>query len=510
MKVKPLGRKELIQALQAKNQLIKRKAWDDFYIFAKLVCANDLMEELPHRELCEFITLGIDKSTQLNLNFTPPVSSTYIKECEGKLKKLIMLPRGSFKSSVVTKCLPLWLLWHNQNLRIMIDSEVLGNARKYLTAIKDLIDNNEMLRFVCTDEYGNYVLEGNKKVAGGWTDEQILLSGRTKQGMKEASIFCAGVDNAQTGMHPDVIIMDDLVSERNVGTANQIEKVKDHYRFSLSLLEPGGMQVVIGTRYHMADLYGDLMDLKTFEKMIRPAISPEGELYFPSRLTKQFLEDMKTEQGSYIYNCQYMLSPLDDSNAIFKKEYIQYYDKLPPIVERHILIDLAISQRDTADYTVILAVGITADKKIYVIEYDRGRYLPDETIDRIFSMYDKHKTHGNVKSVGIETVAFQKSMLYFIKNEMRRRGTYMPLRELKADMDKTRRIGALQPLFENGDVYIKNTHKELEQELLEFPFSEHDDTCDSLAYILQVLRPGGYKVEKYDYTYKPLNSITGY
>lgn len=505
-----MNRTKLVQALQAKQELIKRRAWDDFYIFAKFVCGNDLMEEVPHRELCEFITLGLDKSDHLDLNFTPPVSSDYVKKCRGTLKKLVMLPRGAFKSSVVTKCLPLWLLWHNQNLRIMIDSEVLGNAKKYLTAIKDLIENSDKLRMICTDDDGNYLLEGNDKVAGGWTDEQIILKHRTKMGMKEPSIFCAGVDNAQTGMHPDVIIMDDLVSERNVGTAGQIEKVKEHYKFSLSLLEPGGAQVVIGTRYHMADLYGELLEVDTFETMVRPAISEDGELYFPSRLTKEFLSDMKKEQGSYIFNCQYMLSPLDDSNAIFKKEHIQYYDNLPPIVSRHILIDLAISQKETADYTVIMCVGVTADKKIYVIEYDRGRYLPNDIIDNLFDMYERHKVHGNVKTVGIETVAYQKAMVYFIRDEMRRRGVYMPLKELKADADKNRRIGALQPLFENGDVYMRITHKELEQELLEFPFSEHDDTCDCLAYILQVLRPGNYNTSKYKYNYKPLNSITGY
>ncbi len=756
-----LSRQTLVKAVEAHIELIKRRAWDDFYIFAKLVCGNDLMEEVPHRELCEFITLGLDKSELLDLNFNPPVSTEYVKKCQGRLKKLIMLARGTFKSSIVTKCLPIWLLWHNPNLRVMIDSEVLGNAKKYLTAIKDLIENSEMLKLICVDEQGNYVLEGNYKMAGGWTDEQIVLKSRTKMGLKEPSIFCAGVDNAQTGMHPDVIIMDDLVSERNVGTAGQIEKVKDHYKFSLSLLEPGGLQVVIGTRYHMADLYGDLLEIDTFDTMIRPAITPDGELYFPSRLTREFLDNMRKEQGSYIFNCnpkgapvlmadwtfkdvseiqvgdmvmgfirggegranaraklvptkvmavrgrvaevqrvvfengteirctpdhnwftgryaskkeptrqaylpariggkllnvtqawrdeltqedmlnyaylsamidgecavkygsitlsqdvklhpnvcskieevltklkipytvvdyrethkfytlkggrdtkirllnygmmgkqddvvrnlynnnsrptlskdrvvdiipdgeemvysfqtgtgnyiiwgymskncQYLLSPLDDSNAVFKKEHIKYYDKLPPIVERHILIDLAISQKETADYTVIMCVGVTADKKIYVIEYVRDRLTPDQTIDEIFNMYERHKIHGNVRTVGIETVAFQKAMVYFIRNEMRRRGVYLPLKELKADRDKNRRIGALQPLFENGDVYMKNTHKELENELLEFPFSEHDDSCDCLAYILQVLRPVDYRPQKYDYTYKPGNKITNY
>lgn len=498
----------LQKVARAKIELLKRQAWNDFYVFAKYVCGNDLMEEIPHRELCEFATKGLDKldhlelgsSGILNVEFKPVVTNGFVIEQEGKSRKLIMLPRGAFKSTVITVALTIWLMWHNPSLRIMIDSEVLGNAKKYLAAIKDLIANNEMLRLICVNQDGDYVLEPNYKIAGGFTDDQIILKHRTKLGLKEPTIFCAGVDNAQTGMHPDVIIMDDLVSERNIGTDTQIQKVKDHYKFSLSLLEPGGLQIVVGTRYHMADLYGDLLKLDSFETMVRPAIDENGEPYFPTRLTKEFLDDMRQSQGTYIFNCQYMLSPVDDSEAMFKQQYMQYYHKPPAFVEKYILTDLAISQKETADYTVILPLGVTKDKKIYVLPYERGRFEPGETINKLFDMYLKHR--GLTKAVGIESVAFQKAMLYFVRDEMRRRGIYMPLVELKADRDKKRRIGALQPLFENLDIFIPQGDTALVNELLEFPFSAHDDIADALAYLLQVMRPGQYSTKPLEYAYE--------
>ena len=325
-------------------------------------------------------------------------------------------------------------------------------------------------------------------------------------------------------MHPDVIIMDDLVSERNVGTDAQIEKVKDHYRFSLSLLEPNGLQVVIGTRYHMADLYGDLLEIDSFECYVRPArlgTNPDGSwiLFFPSRLTREFLEDKRKKQGSYIFSSQYMLSPLDDSNATFKQADIQYYENLRAelsrnrdrIVEKHIMIDLAISKKETADYTVIMCVGVSEQKNIYVIDYDRGHYLPKETIARIFDMYKLHNKDLLVRSVGIEVVQFQKAMVYFIQDEMRRVNIYLPLKELKADQDKVRRIGAMQPLFENKKVFIRRQHVELEQELLEFPFSKHDDTADALAYLPQLLRAGSYsRTKRRKQAPRKRNSVVGY
>lgn len=509
----------LRKAALAKVELLKRLGKEDLYIFSKYICGFDLMEEAPHRELCDFLMYKVGESSPA-LGFTTPhdfSSSPYVvEECEGRPKKLVMLARNTFKSTVASIAFPLWLLWNNPNLRIMIDSETLSNAKTYLSAIKDQVHNNPMLKACCTNKKGEYVLEPNYKQAGGFTEDSLVLLHRKKLGMKEPSVFCSGVDNARTGMHPDVIIMDDLVSERNVSTPAQIEKVKDHYRFSLSLLEMGGLQLVIGTRYHMADLYNDLMEVKSFDKLVRPAMDGEGVLHFPTRLSHEFLKGMKEEQGAYIFNCQYMLSPIDESNAVFRKSDILYTedwvrdnDKRPDIRDKYILVDLAISQKERADYTVILTIGVDHDKKLFILEYTRKRMLPAETIDTLFNTYEKHR--DKVRMVGIETVSFQKAMLYMIKDEMRKRAVYMRIQELKADRDKMRRIQALQPLFENHDVYISKDHKELENELLEFPYSEHDDIIDALAYVLQVLRPVSYqKQESIPYPYRPSNRVTNY
>lgn len=503
--------KKLQNLAKAKLKILKDSAWNDFYIFSKYVCGRDLMEEQPHRELCEFITAGLDKTATLALGFNAPVTVEYVRNCEQRLKKLMLLPRGSFKSTVATNALPVWLLWHNQDLRIMIDSETLSNAKMYLAGIRDMLDNNDMIKMICSDDDGNYLLEPNKSIAGGFTEEQVILKNRKKLGLKEPTIFCSGVDNARTGMHPDIIIMDDLVSERNVGTEVQLEKVKDHYRFSLSLLEPGGLHLIIGTRYHMADLYGELIDVGAFDTLIRPAKNEDGTLYFPARLTQEFLDEQKKSQGSYIFSCQYMLRPIDDSNSVFKKNDIKYYTDKPDVVAKYIMIDLAISQKETADYFVVLCAGVDRDKKIYVLDYERKRCLPKQQIDAIFNMYAKH--HNDecpVKAVGIETVAFQKAMMYFVKDEMKRRAIYMPLKELKADRDKFRRVQSLQPLFENNEVFIRTSHTELEQELLEFPLSRHDDIVDSLAYILQLLKAGHLNPTKKKYEYKASNKFVNY
>ncbi len=486
-------------------ETLRIAAYNDFYIFCKFVCEKNLMEEVPHRELCDFIVAGLYDNPLLNLKRSEhdrPVIKT--PDLEESSSKLIELPRNSFKSTVAVQCLPLWLLWHNPNLRILIDCETLGNAKRHLAGLKSLMDEGELIREVCVDVDGNYMLEPDKSLTGGWTDEQVILATRTKKGLKEPSIFCSGVDNAQTGQHMEVLLMDDVVSEKNVTTEGQLEKVKNHFRLALSLLEPGGLHVVIGTRYHMWDLYNDLEKDPSFAKMIRPAIDKHGKLFFPTRLTREFLSEQRRKQGSYIFSSQYMLNPVDDSDAIFKNDTIQYYDddyiKDNKIVFNHkyILTDPAVSKADRADFTVIMCVGVTKDNKLFVLEYIRDKLDPDKIIDSIFDMYLRHK--ALVRKVGVETVSAQKILGFYLKNEIRRRGIYMPLEELNADRDKRRRVLGLQPLFEEHLVFIREEHKALEQELRECtvsgPWPRHDDCVDALAYVLQFLTPGGVREKR--------------
>ena len=495
---------------QIQLELLRRKAWEDYYVFSKFVVGNSLMEEVPHRELCDFLTYGLDKSPLLNMGNIAPITHPEVLKMDGTLKKLTMLPRNTFKSTVGNISFIPWLLWHNPDLRIMIDSETLSNAKLYLAGVKDLIDNNQMMRAVCVDKSGNYILEPNKKLAGGFVEDAVILKARTRVGLKEPSIFCSGVDNAKTGMHPDVIIMDDLVSERNVTTDEQLKKVQDHYKYSLSLIEIGGLIEVIGTRYHMADLYGELINGKTLDTLVRPAIDAKGESYFPARLSKEYLATMRKEQGSYIYSCQYMLDPVNPDDAIFKKPFVQYYedlDEMPKIVEQYITVDPAISKGERADFAVVMRIGIDAKKRIFVLGYRRARLEPNELIEEIFKQAEDAK---DLKAIGIEVVAFQKMLVYTMKDEMRRRGVYYKIRELKADKDKVRRALQLQPAWENGDVYISRSHVELRQELLEFPFSAHDDTVDALAYIIQMLRPVAATLKARPYVHEPRNAITNY
>lgn len=489
----------------ARLEKLKRTSYRNLFYFTKYLLNYDLLETKPHYEVCSFFTENPDIIEWFNMT---RAERTKRAQQEGNIKKLVMLPRGTFKSTISTISFPLWAHWHDPNLRIMIDNESYKNSKKFLSEIKSHLKNNKLFRELTFDPEGNFLLEPYYEIPGGFTEDSIIYKNRTIPA-KEPSVFCSGVDTAVTGMHPDIIIMDDLVSERNVTTEDQIEKVKQHYRFAYSLLEPGGMLIVIGTRYHLNDMYSDILEDDTFDKMERPAILEDGSYLFPTRLGEKRLDELKKSQGIYIYNSQYMLNPLSDENAIFPINNIKYYEEkdIPSKTYEFITVDLAISKKETADYTVVMVSSVDSDNNIYIREYSRGRYSPQETANIIFEYTDRYKP----LKVGVESVAWQKAMLYFLRDEMRKRGNFIPLIELKADTDKVRRAHGLAPWVENKCFYIKEDMKNLHQEMAQFPLGKHDDTVDAASYIPQIKRkPGKREKPLGDVPYASANTVTGY
>ncbi len=164
---------------------------------------------------------------------------------------------------------------------------------------------------------------------------------------------------------------------------------------------------------------------------------------------------------------------------------IKYYDKAPENLEIFTCIDPAISQRTTADYTGMVTVGIDWENNWYVLEARRGKWTVGEMIEEIFSAYDRlHPT-----TMSIEVIGQAQALLEPIHNEEEKRNLFLPLTEIKArpPLQKERRIRAtLQPRFENGKIFIKKSMSDLEEELIHFPKSKHNDLIDSMADVTEI------------------------
>lgn len=171
-----------------------------------------------------------------------------VEVLESKSKrKLIIMPRGSLKSSLACVAFPIWLLLNNPNERILIDSELYTNSKNFLREITAHLESP-----IFTAIFGKF--KGDV-----WNSDEIIIKQRTKV-FKEGSITVGGIGTTKVGQHYTTIIGDDYCSPNNTNTIENAQKVIQHYRYNTSILEPNGTYVVIGTRYAETDLYQHIID----------------------------------------------------------------------------------------------------------------------------------------------------------------------------------------------------------------------------------------------------------
>ena len=328
-------------------------------------------------------------------------------------------------------------------------------------------------------------------------------------------------------MHYDLIIMDDLHSEKNVTNREQIDQVIQHYKLGLALLDPGRPLVVVGTHWDFTDLYQYIIDFQQnrFNILVRGAYNEDGSLFFPERLNKEFLDSQRESLGGYLFSCQYLNSPVSDETAVFKRDCIRY-KTLEEIKGRPINWYLSVDpsyEGTYSDYAALVLAGMDFQRDIYVRYITRQKMTYGDIINEIFRIYTHRDFQGiKIGRIYLETIATQKSIGVELNNEMKRRNTWLPVEEIRSHkLSKEERIRGLAPFYEFGHIYhIKECPEliELEYELLHFPRGQHDDMIDSLATIAERASPPNAKgwgsddkpSKKRLMSIKPRSVVTGY
>jgi len=172
------------------------------------------------------------------------VHGQFINVFESKApRKLVVMPRGTFKSTLGSVAYPIWRLLRDPNLTVLLDSELYSNSKNFIREIKGHLQSEKMSALFGT------------MVGAKWDEGEIILKTRTAN-RKEASITAGGLGTTRVGQHYDLIIGDDYNSPQNSETPEKCQKVIDHVRYNLNILNPGGEYLIIGTRYAERDVIG--------------------------------------------------------------------------------------------------------------------------------------------------------------------------------------------------------------------------------------------------------------
>lgn len=160
------------------------------------------------------------------------------------------------------------------------------------------------------------------------------------------------------------------------------------------------------------------------------------------------------------------------------------YGRPPPGLRCVLGVDLAISTRDGADFSAIVAM--TRDETsgiVYVLEAERFRGAFHEVKERIEASAARHQP----VMIAIEQAQYQAAMVQEIA-----RTTTLPVRGIHPDRDKIARFAPLLTRFEQNMVMLDTERVPawFVDELLAFPVGDHDDGVDAAAYAFSSLGRG--------------------
>lgn len=470
-------------------------------------------------------------------------------ELEGWRRRMLLFSRGYFKTTVNTIAHAIqWLLNYPQISMALLFS-VDSKAQDILkNSIKHHFQYNPKLR----ELFPEYCPQ--KRIADWGNAESFILPNRDVirdllqlPPRVEDSVSSQSLDKSQAGYHFDIIKCSDIVEENNVQTPAQRAQVLKRFGLLDKMLvkRPDGLDGWLdleGTFYHPEDLHSVMIkhwleeysqgqshswqifvngcfqrDTKgmprnydPWEMKYCPFLLDENGKRCPTWPSADPIEKLEKEEadpivGGYTFATQRILDISADKsgNRPFADPvtYISREDfKRVPIVYHVTTVDLADTDGPKSNYSVILTAGYDRAGRAYVHDIQRGRWGPDEVVQRMFKTFTRFRP----RRVVVEDYAYVHGLKPTIDRVSHMHGVYPPFEYVPADRG-TRKIqkimNALQGPFRRGingeadlrfvdpldaadDSNNKTLRNALETEFAEctvFSTGSTDDILDALA-----------------------------
>jgi phage terminase large subunit-like protein len=397
--------------------------------------------------------------------------------------------RESAKTSIA-KGFITWMICTNKRKYINVDSFDKENAERMLfDAILELQKNPRIIQ-----DYGElYNAKRNseeltqKKISNFLTNNGIRVEAHSTQESIRGRLHGA--------QRPDALILDDFETNKTKDSEAYTLQVANHISEAQSGMDASG--IVLYLCNYITE-YGNVA--KLFERSLTDTrlkvrkvdlLDEQGEPTWPEKysLTERqgmvSIADIRKKLGPQVFNAEMMNSPIDTDSQEFTQNWFK------PITRDHVLslntrkfalIDSAMSKRSDSDNTGIARVYVDKENKWYV-SGKKYRVNAKDLIDLLFQLHEE-----GMEKIGIETTAYTEGVYPYFQEECRKRNKYPRIVELKhGGVQKETRIRGLIPRYSNGDIYhISGECDALEEELVRFPLSRHDDVMDALAYAPQI------------------------
>jgi len=459
----------------------------------------------------------------------------------------LILPRGSGKTQLFKTFLMHKILFKEKD-ELMFIAWVSDNHRKSilnLQYIKQHFENNEMIKYY----FGNLV--GDK-----WTETDIVTTNGTKL-ISRSNLSSVRGEN-YLGKRYDVVALDDTESETNTVTQDAREKIKNivYNGVKPALDLHSGRLIFAGTPVHFDSLCQNILDgwIKaknkddyTWDVITYKSTQPEmnGGVLWSSYFPRKRLDSLKKEYEEagriHGYYQEYELEVQNEEEAVWGRKYIKYWKGY--YSHKDGINYLTINGEDvpvncfagcdpatdintkTSDFSVIMAIAVSPENEVYVLEYERHRAIPTvggrDSQDKLIGkkgvvdyIMDIHLKYNCISST-VEDVAMNRSVFQSLNERRRIKNKFdiSVIPEKPGGREKRNKIySGLSGRFSTGTVHLRENMFDLEHEIVTFgPRMAHDDTIETLFYsLLHAFPPNMKKKEKTREWYKPIRKAKGW
>ena len=487
--------------LKVDKDSIRLAAEDDLFAFIKLIAPHRVLGQL-HRDVIKWWTRD-----------------------EAFDHQMCLFPRDHQKSAMIAYRAA-WEITKNPAITILYISSTSGLAEKQLKFIKDILISPIYTR------YWPEMINKDEGKRTKWTEREIMVDHpkRTEEGVRDATVFTAGLTKQITGLHCNIAILDDVVVKENAYTNEGRKKVADQYSLLSSIETTNAREWVVGTRYHPKDLYGviqdiaedvynedgDLVDKKlvyeVFKKEVEDLGDGTGNFIWPRQQRGDGTwfgfnaKILARKRAKYLdrtqFYAQYYNNPNDPGNEAIATSLFQHYN--PAFLTKvegkwcyngrplsiFAAIDFAFALTKTADWTALVVIGVDWDGNIYVLDAQRKK---TNKTQEYYNMVHRSYIKWGFRKLRAEVTAAQEVIAERLKDDIKADGLplsvdkFRPTRTMGTKEERIQNM--LKPYYDNAAVwhFEGGLCETLENELVLFN-PPHDDLKDALHQAIGIMR----------------------
>jgi predicted phage terminase large subunit-like protein len=319
------------------------------------------------------------------------------------------------------------------------------------------------------------------------------------------SMLTTGIGGPLTGRGVNLMIVDDPV--KNALEAHSKTKRNAVWEWWTSTaatrLEPGGVIVIIMTRWHEDDLAGRLIKEMNdgngwrFKCINLPALAEQedplgrapGEALWPERYPVENLESTKRALGSYVWNSLYQGRPAARAGGFFDPDWFEVVDEIEGghVVKSMRRWDLAASEAE-GDYTAGVKLERTSTGQWYVTDVVRGQWSPARQEEMV-----KATAMSDGRNVPIYFEQERGAAGKIVVAHYRRLLPGFNVRGKLVTGDKEVRAQPASAACEGRKVSVIRApwNRDFLEELATFPHGTNDDQVDAFAGAFTEMASGG-------------------